>query len=92
MRDTTFVKLCVVEPSQPFITEVRGPFTATVWDSIVKAFEENPDEIAGWNLPPNTVQVWCVIDSDGSGSYDDPRYWYLVPVKPLRYETLPAHE
>ncbi len=89
MSEVTFVKLCVAEPSAPFITEVRGPFHAVMWDSITKNFQENPEEIESWELPENVVEVWCVIDQEGSGHYEDPFFWYLVPIRPLQYELLP---
>ena len=93
MTEVTFVKLCVVEPSQPFITEVRGPFHAEIWDSIVESFQEgDPEEIASWELPENTIEVWCVIEAEGSGHYEDPRFWYLIPVRPLQVETFLAEE
>jgi len=92
MTEVTFVKLCVAEPSQPFITEVRGPFSDTIWESIARDFEENPEEITSWELPENTIEVWCIIEAEGSGHYEDPRFWYLIPVLPLQVETFLAEE
>jgi len=93
MKDVTFVKLCVAEPTAPFITEVRGPFGATVWDSIAKGLQENPEEIASWELPTDVMEVWCVIEEEGDGHWDGiPIFWYLVPIRPLRCELLPREE
>ena len=90
MDKVTFVKVCVFEPTAPFIIEVRGPWDNVMWESITKDWQENPEDLDAIvlpELPANVESIWCVVEKGGDGHWDGvPFYWQLVPIRPLQYE------
>jgi len=95
---TTFVELCIVEPSQPFICGVWGPMVHDMWTAIQEILEEAPEDYIPDGLPADVVTIMCVVSYDpgetqyGSG-YGDilviPGYYMLDIVRPLQYERMP---